>query len=121
MKSIKARWLTYMMCRKGKFDAEQRYQIYTGFRWYELTVEQVSVYAKATMSAEQMRTCKHALAKEFSIPEMKEWIGLGLSEYKFKSIIEARLNGISKELIMDCAQKESSDEEFFYEYIQLSL
>ena len=119
MNVIKAMFLT--MCTAGFqfLDLDQYHEIYSGFRWYNLSKEQVKVYAKSNISSSRMKLCKHALAKQFSTAEMEEWLAMNLDKQVFIYVVEGRMEGIPKEKILEYANPEMSVYESFHRYLRL--
>lgn len=119
MNVIKARILTFCVCGFGGYNSEQRYQIYSGFRRYNLTKSQVKVYAKKDISCSRMRLCKHALAAKISPEEIAEWLSLTLNGYIFRYALEGRQKGIPKDKVQEYARNNISVEKSFNKYLEL--
>ncbi len=119
MNAFKAKFLTGCVIGVRIFSFEQKYQIYSGFKRYNLTKEQVKVYARKGMSSDRMSYCKHALVKGFSVEEMKEWLDMNLNGYIFRYAIEGRQMGIPKEKVQEYANTKISVGDSFKRYIEL--
>ena len=119
MNAIKAFLCTVSVSKFQLFSYAQWRQIYTGFRWYNLTREQVKVYARRKLSIERMSYCKHALEKGFSPEEMAEWLDMDLNGYVFRDAIEGRFMGIPKEKVYEYAKPGMSVTESFQICIRL--
>lgn len=119
MKVIKALCLTLCTVGFQFLDLDQYHEIYSGFRWYNLSKEQVKVYAKSSISSRRMNICKHALANQFSPTEMEEWLAMNLDKQVFVYAIEGRMEGIPKEKILEYANPEMSVYESFNRYLRL--
>lgn len=119
MNAIKAKFLTRRVIGFQRFDFEQHYQIYSGFRKYDLTKEQVKIYAKKSMSSHRMSFCKHTLAEGFPLEEMEEWLNMDLDGYMFRHAIKCRMRGIPKERVLQFVKLGGTRQEEFKRYVEL--
>ena len=119
MNVIKSVLCTIRVSAFQPFKYKQYYQIYSGFRTYNLTQEQVKVYVNNTISAERMRLCKRALTLGFSKEELQELVDMNLNGYIFRYAVEGRLSGIPKEKVLEYSTTSMTPEECFSIYIKL--
>jgi len=119
MNAIKAFLCTISVSKFQFFNGAQWRQIYTGFRWYNLTRAQVKVYAKKWVSAGRMRFCKRMLDQKFPAEELEEWLNMRLNRYLFISAIEARRAGAPKEQVCEYISAFGYVKNSFPAYIQM--
>ena len=119
MNRFKAFLLTLSVSGFKLFNSAQWYQIYTGFRRYNLSRSQVKVYAKRWISAGRMRICKHALSDNFSESELEELLDMKLHRYLFRNVIDARFKGVPSEEIKKYLLSYAYSYNSFYEYVKL--
>ncbi|MBE5812411.1 MAG: hypothetical protein E7314_01995 [Clostridiales bacterium] len=119
MKAIKAFLYTMNISVFEFLDSSQRKEVYSGFRKYDLSLEQVLAYARKDISSHRMNFCKHVLAEGFPAKEMREWLDKDLNTHVFRYVIDCRINNVPKERVRTCLIEEKNLEKCFYNYNEL--
>ena len=119
MNTVKAFLCTVAACGLKKFNSDQYKQIYSSFKWYDLTLCEVKVYAKSNISNERMRLCKHTLDKGFPVEYLDELLNMDLPAYKLRNAIDGYFAGIPKERIKEYIVPDLKYEESYAKYMEL--
>lgn len=99
-----------------KFDSDQLYEIYSGFRKYNLSVKQVGVYAKLELHSDLMCAIKRGLAKGVSCRDMEICINMQHSVWRINTVVAGIQEGLSPEDILRYSNPNITDERAFVLY-----
>lgn len=114
MNFFKAHYLTWKLCAFKGFNSDQQHQIYRGFEKYNLTKEQVEVYANPMLKYSIMAQIRRALAKGAQIEEVKYWVSKNLSYERWYLVLQGLDKGFTREQIAMYAENSVTENEAFF-------
>lgn len=93
-------------------DEEQKREVYSGFRHYNLSTKQVRSYASVYYDADNMKLAKRALAKGVACRDVEICLSMKLSRWRTDKVFKGILIGLTGEQIFTYASVETEEEAF---------
>jgi hypothetical protein len=120
MNRLKAWFSTWSIPDFKKFTYEQRQEVYSGLIDFNLTLEQVLVYAQEDIEPEMMSKVKFWLSKGITKEDLRICIKeMDVSIYRLNIVCEGIKCGFTGEEIMTYLDPKISDEDAFKKYSHL--